>query len=153
LSLVVLRLVGVNIVTTSAMRARKPTRSELCSTLVGIITAGSISKSLSRSWVMPMTTLSKTGLLACGRCFYVWQPLYDRVPKKCPRCKRKLADVGLLDPTLPGDILDLFGMDLTFYQRQQLFRAITLYISGNKAWAYVLLRWLHGEPDIEYYLP
>lgn len=98
-----------------------------------------------------LTSLHDTGLLACAKCYYVWEPRYGRVPKLCPRCKVELGEDGLLNPELPSEILELFCVDLTFYQRQQLFRAICLYISGNRGWARVLLRWLRGEPDVEYY--
>lgn len=98
-----------------------------------------------------MTSLHDLGLLGCSRCYYVWKPRYGRVPKKCPRCQAVLKAVDLRDDDLPDDFVELLNSDLTVYQRQQLLRAITLYISGNLPWALIIIDWLKGEPELDYY--
>ena len=96
-----------------------------------------------------MVSLVGKGLLCCPECFYTWEPRYKKKPKLCPRCERPLEKS--LDPELRADIVELLDEDLTLYQRQQLLRAITLWVSGNVEWSEQLLDWLRGEEELDYY--
>jgi hypothetical protein len=60
--------------------------------------------------------------------------------------------VGTQDHDILSEYVEVYNSnDLTLYQRQQLMRSLTLYVSGNLGWAMIILDWLRGEPDIEYY--
>lgn len=59
-----------------------------------------------------MKTISDYNLVACPRCYHIWQPRKAR-PKLCPSCKRELSEV--LDFVIPGDIVQILDSAVGFY--------------------------------------